>query len=134
MKYLIKLEDRMSGRKALIECPANMLLEELCVKIKLELHLPYTDWGYHCFQMHGKVYVPDGLNTVRGIWGAGPDDTLPKREYIQAVRDYPTERDLRSSESYRLNQVYTVLDSGITYIQNSSNGWFKVRCTLVARM
>ena len=62
MKYLIKLEDRMNGHETLIECPANMLLEELCVKIKVELHLPYTDDGAHCFRARGYYYVPDDID------------------------------------------------------------------------
>lgn len=59
MKYQILLEDRTNGRQALIECPANMPLEELSVKIKVELNLPLCDNGWHRFLYRGKVYVPD---------------------------------------------------------------------------
>lgn len=62
MKYLIKLEDRKNGHETLIECPANMLLEELCVKIKVELHLPYLDYGAHCFRGRGYYYVLDDID------------------------------------------------------------------------
>lgn len=130
MRYLIKLEDRSNGREAFVECPADMVLEDLNYKIKVELHLPYTDHFYHVFQMHGKVYVPYE-SVARDLWHV--DEWATGVDYIQQVRNYPRERDICNSNNYRLNQVYTVLGSAITYIQQGGNQWDKVRCTLVAR-
>lgn len=60
MKYQILLEDRTSGSKACIECPDGMLLEELSVKIKVELNLPLCDYGWHRFPGSTIVYRQDG--------------------------------------------------------------------------
>lgn len=123
MKYLILLHDCTSGREAQIECPANMVLEELSAKIKVELQLPYVDHGDHRFLCKGKTYVID-------------EHVESEPEMIWEV----TRRDVkyyRSSERMRLNKCFTVLGSSVTYQQKRMNILFdnyKVRCTLVARM
>lgn len=121
MKYQILLEDRMKGRKALIECPANMPLEELSVKIKVELRLPLCDRGWHRFLFKGKTYVP-------------LDHILAEPEiYWESTGRYIG--GFRVSEKVRLKQLYTVLGSAIVYHQDDHiMGEHKVRCTLVARV
>lgn len=121
MKYQILLEDRMKGRKALIECPANMLLEELSVKIKLELHLPLCDREWHRFLFKGKTYVPFNhiLAEPEIFW-----ECTGKR-----IGGF------RRSDNVRLKHVYTVLGSVIMYHQDDNIiGEHKVRCTLIKRV
>ena len=43
MKYKIKLENLNTGDVAFITARANEKAEVLCPKIKIALHLPYTD-------------------------------------------------------------------------------------------
>ena len=121
MKYQILLEDRMKGRKALIECPANMPLEELSVKIKVELRLPLCDRGWHRFLFKGKTYVPS-------------DHILAEPEIYWEC----TGRHIggfRVSDRVRLKHIYTVLGSAITYLQDEHIvNEHKVRCTLVGRV
>lgn len=130
MTYLIKLEDRSNGHEEFVECPARMSLEDLSIKIKIVMHLPYTDYCTHAFQMHGKVYVPVS-GVVGDLWRI--DEWATGAEYIQEKRNYPRERDIRSSVDYRLNQVYTVLGSALTYIQHWGT-CHQIRCTLVERI
>ena len=122
MKYQILLEDRNNGRTALIECPANMLLEELSVKIKLEMQLPLCDYAWHRFLFKGMIYV------------------VEEHCFSEPWRTYEcTERDefcyFVSSEEVKLKHVYTTLGSAITYHQDGSKkGEHRVRCTLVKRI
>lgn len=122
MKYQILLSDRNTGREALIECPANMVLEELSALIKVNLQLPYTDYGYHRFLFKGNTYVIDEhvMSEPENIWEAGGlyDDNY------------------QSSERVRLNRLFTVLGSAITYFQDTKVSFnaYKVRCTLIARI
>lgn len=121
MKYQILLSDRKNGREALIECPANMVLEELSVKIKIELQLPYTDYGYHRFLFRGNTYIID-------------DHLWSEPEYLWEVTGH-YDFHYKCSERIRLNRCFTVLGSAITYMQDGT--WYneyKVRCTLVARV
>ena len=121
MKYQILLEDRKNGRKALIECPANMLLEELSVKIKVELCLPLCDRQWHRFLYRGRTYVPEDHLVI---------ETEMRWESTQ--KNPPT---LYNSEMVRLKQLYTVLGSAIMYHQDDYiMGKYRVRCTLVARV
>lgn len=118
--YQILLEDRITGRTALIECPANMLLEELSVKIKVELNLPLCDREWHRFLYKGKCYVPFNHLCAEPeiIWES--TERYPPRVYC--------------SEKVRLKHLYTVLGSTITYIQDVSYGVDrKVRCIMVGR-
>ena len=122
MKYQILLEDRTNGRQALIECPANVPLEELSVKIKVELNLPLCDNDWHRFLYRGKVYVPDEHVIVEPeiIW-----ESTGKYCYC-----------FRSSERVRLKHLYTVLGSAIVYKQDDKvfHNEHIVRCTLVGRI
>lgn len=118
MKYQILLEDRQTGREALIECPANMSLEELSVKIKVELQLPYCDYDYHRFCFKGKTYVPE-------------DHLMSEAEiYWECTGHYYG--GYRSSTRARLKTAFTVLGSAINYFQDSCiHNRYKVRCTLL---
>ena len=122
MKYQILLEDRTSGSKACIECPAGMLLEQLSVKIKVELNLPLCDYGWHRFLYRGKVYVPDEHVRIEPeiIW--------------ECTGKYPYY--FRSSDKVRLKHLYTVLGSTIVYRQDGKVilNEHMVRCTLIGRI
>lgn len=121
MKYQILLEDRMNGREALIECPANMPLEELSVKIKVELRLPLSDRGWHRFLYRGKVYVPEEHVVAE-----------PEIYWECTGRYYNC---YYTSDIVRLKQLYTVLGSAIVYLQDDQFvDEYKVRCTLVGRV
>lgn len=140
MKYLIKLENRETGMVAFTECPANMLLEELSIKIKSELHLPCNDEEGHSFMMKGKVYVPNRWS-IHGVWGFPKDWFVTSPEAIQDTLNYPREQDIRNSRRYTLEQVFTSKGSVITYDQVNNiirNGSYpqgvSVRCTLVDRI
>lgn len=128
MKYLIKLEDRINGREAFVVCPEYMLLEELTVNIKLELHLPYRDEGCHSFGFMGKVFVPENCNVKEFF------DFFSDKFYFNHEKKCPLPRDLKSTESFRLNRVFTVKGSALNYEQISSGVWYNVRCTLIERM
>lgn len=119
--YQILLEDRNSGRKALIECPANMVLETLSIKIKLALHLPYCDEGWHRFKSSGKTYV------IREHFQAEPEILW------ESTGRYPY--GYRCSERVKLRQMFTVKGSAITYLQDEKGSWYdyKVCCSLVGR-
>lgn len=118
--YQILLEDRKHGREALIECSANMVLEELSVKIKLNLCLPYCDGGWHRFKSSGKTYV------IQEHLQAEPEI------FWEATGRY--EYGYRCCEHVRLRQLFTVKGSAITYLQDERS-WndHKVCCTLVGR-
>lgn len=119
--YQILLEDRQSGRKAHIECPANMVLETLSIKIKLALRLPYCDEGWHRFKSSGKTYV---------IW----EHLQAEPEILwEATGRYPY--GYRSSECVKLRKLFTVKGSAITYLQDEADSWndHKVCCTLMGR-
>ena len=119
MKYQILLEDRKNGREALIECPANMPLEELSVKIKVELQLPYCDYNYHRFCYRGKTYVP-------------AEHTMSEEEIYWECTGYYY-GGFRSSLYTRLKNAFTVRGSAINYFQDdeSCRNRYKVRCTLL---
>ena len=122
MKYQIFLEDRTKGRQILNESPANMPLEELSVKIKVELSLPLCDNGWHRFLYRGKVYVPDEHVSAEPeiVW-----ECTGKYHHC-----------FRSSERVRLKHLYTVLGSAIVYKQDDKvfHNEHIVRCTLVGRI
>lgn len=145
MKYLIKLADWTSGREAFVECPANMPIEELSVKIKVALHLPYLDHEVHWFQMLGKVYVPN--ENVIILLREDPFDgwAIPEPQVlstlIQYRANYPHDRDVRDSKRYTLKQVFTTKGSVITYHQDVEyyNDYKyrdnpDVHCTLIDRI
>lgn len=119
MKYQILLSDRNSGREALIECPSNMVLEELSAIIKVQMQLPYTDYGWHRFLLKGKVYV---IN----------EHIMAEPETIWAATGHYDDN-YRSSENIRLRNCFTVLGSSFVYCQDGYPK-HKVRCTLTARL
>lgn len=133
MKYLIQLEDRENNREVMIECPAKMILEELNVKIKSEFQLPCTDELGHWFQMNGKVYVTDE-NVIREMCGFYPDWYYPTDIGHQLRINYPKKRDLRDSWQYRLDQVFTVKESVIVFLQDNRNLSTQIYCTLIDRI
>lgn len=132
MKYLIKLEDRERNREVMIECPARMVLEDLNIKIKSELHLPCNDEYGHCFQMSGKVYVPHH-SVITELWGYYDDMFLPSDVDIQHRINYPKEKDIRSSWRFKLDQVFTVNGSVIAFVQRNRSHWYQINCTLIDR-
>jgi len=133
MKYLIKLEDRENNREVMIECPAKMILEELNVKIKSELHLPCTDEIGHWFQINGKVYVTDERE-ITTLCGRYDDMYLPIDADIQHRVNYPTKNRVRISWRYRLNQIFTVKGSVIVFLQTNRGLIMQVDCTLIDRI
>lgn len=133
MKYLIKIEDKENNRDAMIECPANMLLEDFNITIKSELHLPCSDEVSHCFQMNGKVYVPQE-SVITELWGYYDDMYLPTDVDIQHRINYPSKKDICSSWRFRLNQVFTVKGSVIAFVQKNRGHWFDIKCTLIDRI
>lgn len=133
MKYLIKLEDRERNREVMIECSARMILEELNIKIKSELRLPCTDEYGHCFQMNGKVYVPHN-SFITELWGYYDDMWLPTDVDIQHRINYPRKKDIRSSWRFRLNQVFTVKESVIVFLQTNRSHRYQIGCTLIDRI
>lgn len=128
MKFLIKLEDRINGNVAFVECPSDMLLEELCFKIKCTLDIPYFDNGNHSFSFMGKVYLPG--NCCLDDYFSAATEYLPlgNRNQITIGRDF------LPSARFRLDQLYTVKGSALTYVQKSAGEWSKIRCTLVDRI
>lgn len=139
MRYLIKLEDRENGREALIECSENMLLQELIIKIKVELHLPYTDYGAHCFRARGYYYVPDDIDgrALEELVGEEPNYFF-YWDIWRSHKRIPSRKFRRSTERVRLKYAFTVKGSSIDYSQMSPNAWSPkvwsfVRCTLIDR-
>lgn len=128
MKYLIKLEDRFSGREAFIECHAGMLLEELSIKIKVELQLPYSDFGVHCFRGRGYYYVTDDID-IRSLEGLVGDWDEASHERVRM----PNRRFRRSTERVRLKYAFTVKGSVLSYSQITTEHFNRVRCTLIDR-
>lgn len=121
MKYQILLCDRETGREAQIECPASMFLEELSVKIKVAMQLPYSDGGYHRFLCRGHIYVMGEhvMSEPEMRWEAG-------LSYDDGYR---------SSDQLPLSRIFTVIGSSITYLQDGSSvNKYKVRCTLIQRI
>lgn len=120
MKYRLLLTNRHTGDEAEIIVPARLPLEELSVKIKLELNLPLTDWGCHRFLFHGTTYV------IGGNYHSEQEMRFESGLYVGHYA---------FSDRVRLNQVFTVLGSAVTYLQDTD--WannYKVRCTLLERI
>lgn len=120
MKYRLLLTNRNNGDEAEVIVPARLPLEELSVKIKLELGLPLTDWGCHRFLAQGTTYVPGGHK-------------ISEPEIIYECGRSPGY--YRTADWTRLDRVFTVLGSSVTYFQdNSWANYYKVRCTLLERI
>lgn len=120
MKYRIFLENKMNGDEAEVIVPARWPLEEMGVKIKLEMHLPLCDGGWHKFLVRGTAYMPDGLHVA-------------EEEILWECGVYPGRYE--SSSYMRLNRAFTTLQSSITYVQSNHHGPdYKIRCTLLERI
>ncbi len=118
--YKIKLENLKTGEEAFIMARANEKAEVLCPKIKVALHLPYTDYGHHRFVARGVTYVIE----ERVEWE-------PEILWEYDLRPGP----YRSSERITVERIFTTLDSSILYIQDGI--WAneqKIRCTFVQRI
>ena len=120
MKYRLLLKNKANGDVAEVMVPSHMPLEDLSVNIKLEMHLPYTDGGWHRFLVGGVAYMPE-MHCV-----AEPE--MLEESSIATVRSY------RPSESVSLAEVFTVLQSAVTYTQDDGSfTTHKITCTLVER-
>ena len=120
MIYKIQLENLNTGEVAFIKARANEKAEVLSAKIKVALHLPYTDYGRHRFVARGYTYViEERLGWEQEIlW-----------EYDIKPGPY------RSSERTTVERIFTTTGSSILYTQDGS--WAKeqkVRCTFVQRI
>ena len=121
MKYRILLTNKANGNDAEVIVPSSMPLEDLSVNIKLEMHLPYTDGGWHRFLVGGVAYMPE-MHCV-----AEPE--MLEESSIATVRSYCP------SESVSLAEVFTVLHSAVTYTQDDGSFTIhKITCTLVERL
>ena len=119
MKYVILLENLENGDKITIEVPARMRLESLSVKIKMALHLPYTDYAWHRFILRGATYVPE--------------------EHLICEPDMLWEYDInpgryRCSEDISLERAFTSLGSAIRYRQDDRSCIYDVMCTFLKRI
>jgi len=119
MNYRIKLEVRGSDREAVIECPDNMILEDLNIEIKSALGLQCNGELAHWFQMNGEVYEHCYID-LEELWGDF---------FLQ-----DPQRELLDSEEFRLNEVFTVKGSVLVYTQKHIGHGFTVRCTLIDRV
>ena len=120
MKYKIKLENLKTGEVAFITARANEKAEVLCPKIKVALHLPYTDYGRHRFVARGYTYVIE----ERVMWE-------PEILWEYDLKPGP----YRSSERITVERIFTTIGSSILYIQDGH--WAKeqqIRCTFVQRI
>ena len=107
MKYRLLLKNKANGDVAEVMVPSHMPLEDLSVNIKLEMHLPYTDGGWHRFLVGGVAYMPE-MHCV-----AEPE--MLEESSIATVRSY------HPSERVSLAEVLTVLHSEVTYTQDDGS-------------
>lgn len=120
MKYRLLLTNTADGEEREIIVPANLPLEHLSPKIKVEFQLPYCDYGWHRFLSHGTAYII--------------------KEHLIAEQEIRFESNLyvgryRCSDWARLKNTFTVLGSVITYIQEASGvNEYKIRITLLERI
>lgn len=120
MKYRLLLTNTEDGREREIVVPAHLPLEDLSPKMKVEFQLPYCDYGWHRFLAQGTTYV------IQEHLVAEPEIRHECHLYVGRYR---------CSERVRLAQVFTVLGSTVTYIQDES--WcykYRVRITLLERI
>lgn len=119
MEYRLLLTNVADGEEREIIVPANKPLEELSVTLKIELGLPFCDYGCHRFLFHGTCYV------MNEHLISEPEMRFENNLYVGRYR---------SSDRARLNKVFTVLGSVITYLQDGEFGQEKVRITLLERI
>lgn len=120
MKYRLLLTNTAYGEEREIIVPSHLPLEYLSPKVKVEFQLPLCDNGWHRFLCRGTAYV---IN-----------------EHLCAEQEIRFENNLyvgryRSSERARLKNIFTVLGSVVTYIQED-RGYdnYKIRITLLERI
>ena len=120
MKYRLLLTNTADGEEREIIVPANLPLEYLSPKIKVEFQLPYCDYGWHRFLSHGTAYIIS--------------------EHLIAEQEIRYECNLhvghyRCSDWTRLKNAFTVLGSVVTYIQEADGAEkYKIRVTLLERI
>ena len=120
MKYRLLLTNLADGGEREIIVPDYLPLEDLSPKLKVAFQLPYCDNGWHRFLARGTAYVIE--------------------EHYDAEIEILRENDLyvgryRCSERVRLKNLFTVLGSSITYIQEEHGfNRYKIRATLQERI
>ncbi|MBR4782600.1 MAG: hypothetical protein IK023_01780 [Bacteroidaceae bacterium] len=122
MIYRFLLRNTKTGETAYIEAPAHWPLESLSPKIKVAMHLPYTDNEFHRFLLNGTVYVTKRM-----------EDVLTEWMYEQDGPPYYDEN-YRCSEYLPLRRAFTTLGSAVNYIQNYLFCYNKIHVTLVERI
>ena len=96
-----------------LEAAEDSMLEDLSARIKAAFSLNYTDHGYHSFHANGHIYVP-GENVM----------PVTEMEFETWEPSYEGQKEpnwqfvYRSSDSTRLDEVFTVLGSAVVYQQN----------------
>ena len=120
MDYRLLLTNTADGEQRKIIVPDRLFLEDLSPKLKVQFQLPLCDYGWHRFLAHGTAYV------IEEYLVAEPEILF---ECFLYVGKYSC------SERVRLRQVFTVLGSTVTYIQEE-NGFnkHKIRVTLLERL
>ncbi len=119
MMYKIKLENLETDLFTMIEVPAKMRVEELSVKIKMVLALPYVDHAHHRFVARGITYVVN--------------------ERVEFEPEFLREYDIRpgryrSSERISIERIFTCTGSTILYYQDCPWGKYQIRCTFMQRI
>ena len=114
------LTNTTDGEESEFIVPANLPLEDLSPKIKVEFQLPYCDYGWHRFLSQGTTYV------IKEHLMAEPEMRFECNLFVGRYR---------CSEWIRLKNVFTVLGSVITYIQEGPYcDKFKIRISLIERI
>ncbi len=120
MKYRLLLTNTTDGEEREIIVPANLPLEELSPKMKVEFQLPLCDYGWHRFLSQGTAYV------IREHLISEPGMRFECNLFVGRYR---------CSEWIRLKNVFTVLGSVITYIQEGTDSdKYKIRISLLERI
>ena len=120
MKYRLLLTNTADGEEREIIVPANLPLEDLSPKIKVEFQLPYCDYGWHRFLSHGTAYI------IQEHLIAEPEIRFECNLHVGRYR---------CSEWTRLKNAFTVLGSTVTYIQEEDGvNKYKIRATLLERI
>ena len=120
MKYRLLLTNTADGEEREIVVPANLPLEHLSPKMKVEFQLPLCDYGWHRFLSHGVAYV------IREHLIAEPEIRFECSLFVGRYR---------CSEWVRLKNVFTVLGSAVTYIQDDpDSGKHKIHVSLLERI
>lgn len=120
MKYRLLLTNTADGEEREIIVPAHLPLEDLSPKLKVEFQLPLCDNCWHRFLSRGTAYV------MNEIMAAEIEIRHENNLYVGRYRN---------SERARLKNIFTVIGSVITYIQQENgNDKYKIRITLLERI